>query len=44
MVVVDINLDVKYTKEREPVLDLGLFKEAVRTLEMCIRDSSYTVQ
>ena len=43
VVVVDINLDVKYTKEREPVLDLGLFKEAVRTLGDKIRPGTLIV-
>lgn len=32
VVVVDINLDVKYTEDNEPILDLALFKEAMYTL------------
>lgn len=32
IIVVDINLDVKYTEADEPVLDLKLFEEAMHTL------------
>lgn len=32
VVMVDINLDVKYTENHEPILDLELFKKAMHTL------------
>lgn len=32
VIVVDINLDVKYTADKEPILDLVLFKKAIGTL------------
>lgn len=43
VVVVDINLDVKYTKEHEPVLDLKLFKEAIHTLGKYIRSGTLVI-
>lgn len=41
--VVDINLDVKYTENHEPVLDLGLFKEAMHTLGKYIKPGTLIV-
>lgn len=32
VIVSDINLDIKYTEEKQPILDLGLFKDAMHTL------------
>lgn len=32
VVIVDINLDIQYTKEHQPVLNLNLFKDAMHTL------------
>ncbi len=37
VVVVDINLDIKYDKEHKPVLDLKLFREAIHTLGRYIK-------
>lgn len=36
VVVVDINLDVKYDGDHNPILDLNLFKNAMHTLGSCI--------
>lgn len=43
VVVVDINLDVKYTKEHQPVLDLELFKNAMHTLGNYIKAGALIV-
>ncbi len=43
VVVVDINLDVKYTESHEPILDLGLFKEAMHTLGKYIQPGTLIV-
>ena len=40
VVVVDINLDVKYSSEETPYLDLALFKEAMRTIGSRIREET----
>lgn len=37
VVVVDINLDVKYAKNNQPILDLELFKKAMHTLGRYIK-------
>lgn len=43
VVVVDINLDVKYTEKHEPVLDLELFKDAMHTLGRYIKAGTLIV-
>lgn len=43
VVVVDINLDVKYTETQEPRLDLTLFKEAMHTLGSNIRPDTLII-
>jgi nucleotide sugar dehydrogenase len=40
IVVVDINLDVKYREEGLPYLDLELFKEAIRTIGSRIKEDA----
>ena len=43
VVVVDINLDVKYTEDHEPILDLTLFKDAMHTLGRYIKPGTLVV-
>lgn len=43
VVVVDINLDVKYTEAQEPRLDLTLFKEAMHTLGSKIKPDTLII-
>lgn len=43
VVVVDINLDVKYTDEQEPLLDLKLFKTAMHTLGQQIQPGTLII-
>lgn len=43
VVVVDINLDVKYTEKQEPLLDLKLFKAAMHTLGRQIRPRTLVI-
>lgn len=43
IVVVDINLDVKYTEAQEPRLDLTLFKEAMQTLGSQIKPDTLII-
>lgn len=43
VVVVDINLDVKYTEAQEPILDLSLFKEAMHTLGSQIKPDTLII-
>ena len=40
IVVVDINLDIKYGEKGEPVLDLDLFKGAIHTLGSYIKENT----
>ena len=40
VVVVDINLDVKYHNDGSPYLDLELFKEAIRTIGSYIKEDT----
>lgn len=40
IVVVDINLDVKYTGDDSPYLDLDLFKNAMRTIGKYIKETT----
>lgn len=40
IVVVDINLDVKYDEDGSPYLDLELFKEAMRSIGSCIKEDT----
>ena len=43
VVVVDINLDVKYTENQEPLLDLELFKAAMHTLGRQIKQGTLVI-
>jgi len=43
VIVVDINLDIKYTKEHEPILDLKLFKDAIHTLGKYMKEGALIV-
>ena len=43
VVVVDINLDVKYTEKQEPLLDLELFKGAMHTLGRQIKPGTLVI-
>lgn len=43
IVVVDINLDVKYSDENEPLLDLDLFKNAMHTVGHYIKGGTLVV-
>lgn len=43
VVVVDINLDVKYTENQEPLLDLELFKTAMHTLGRQIKQGTLVI-
>lgn len=43
VVVVDINLDIKYGEMGEPILDLELFKGAMRTLGSHIKESTLII-
>lgn len=43
VVVVDINLDVKYTEKQEPLLDLELFKAAMHTLGRQIKPGTLVI-
>lgn len=43
IVVVDINLDIKYGEKDEPILDLVLFKEAMRTLGSYIKEGTLVI-
>lgn len=43
IVVVDINLDIKYGERSEPILDLSLFKDAMRTLGSYIKEGSLVI-
>ena len=40
IVVVDINLDIKYGEKGEPILDLDLFKGAIHTLGSYIKENT----
>lgn len=43
VVIVDINLDIKYDKEGKPILDLRLFKDAMHTLGCKIKQNTLIV-
>lgn len=43
IVVVDINLDIKYEEKGEPILDLDLFKEAIHTLGNQIKEGTLVI-
>lgn len=43
VIVVDINLDVQYTKNHSPILDLHLFKDAMHTLGRYIKAGALVV-
>lgn len=43
IVVVDINLDVKYTEKHQPILELELFKNAMHTLGNYIKSGTLIV-
>lgn len=43
VVIVDINLDIKYTEKNEPVLDLDLFKNAIHTLGRYIKEQTLII-
>lgn len=43
IVVVDINLDIKYGEKGDPILDLDLFKKAMRTLGIHIKESTLII-
>lgn len=43
VVVVDINLDVKYAPDQKPILDLDLFKAAMHTLGRYIKADTLTI-
>lgn len=43
IVIIDINLDLKYEDENKPVLDLGLFKEAIHTLGKYMKQGTLVI-
>ena len=43
VVVVDINLDVKYTEDHSPILDLNLFKSAMHILGSYIKEGTLVI-
>lgn len=43
MIVVDINLDLKYTKDHKPLLDLRLFREAIHTIGQYMKEEALVI-